>query len=73
MLVADIIDVVVGTVIVVGTTVVGSDIEWDPTLEHSLADLFRKNLDDSSTLGYKCYNKGCSALELLSLQFVARL
>jgi hypothetical protein len=54
VLIIDIADVVVGMNVVVGTAMVGSDIEWDPTLEHSLADLSRKNLDDSSTLDYKC-------------------
>lgn len=54
MLVADITDVVMGTVVVVvGTVVVGSDIEWDPALKHSLVDLSRKNLDDSYILDHK--------------------
>ena len=61
MLVVDTVVIVVDIVVVVDIIVVGSDIEWDPTFEHSLADLSRRNLDDSSILDYKCWNKGCSA------------
>jgi hypothetical protein len=41
-------------VLVADITVVGCDIKWDPAFEHSLADLSRKILDDSSSLDYKC-------------------
>lgn len=56
MLVVDIAVVVVDivVVVVVGIVMVGFDIEWNPAFEHSLVDLSRRNLDDSSSLDYKC-------------------
>ena len=45
---------VVDTIVVADIVVVGYDIKWDPTFENFLADLSRRNLDDSSSLDYKC-------------------
>lgn len=58
MLVTDI------AVVMMDIVVVGSDIEWDPALDYSLVDLSRKNLDDSSTMDYKCLGKDCSTSEI---------
>jgi hypothetical protein len=50
-----------------------SDIDLDFVVEHSLVDLSRRSLDDSSNLDCKCWNIGYSTLRILSLPFIEEL